>query len=64
MLALNAANVAEALRRQRRILDAWQARLDALAATDGTGPDADALLAELERVASLARGEESGDDRA
>jgi prephenate dehydrogenase len=61
MLALNAVNVAEALRRQRRILDAWQARLDALAAAGGDGPDADALLAELERVASLARGEGSGD---
>jgi prephenate dehydrogenase len=61
MLALNAANVAEALRRQRRILDAWQTRLDALAAAGGDGPDADALRAALERVASLARGEGSGD---
>ena len=61
MLALNAANVAEALRRHRRVLDAWQVRLDALATAGSDGPDVDALLAELERVASLARGEGSGD---
>jgi prephenate dehydrogenase len=61
MLALNAANVAEALRGQRAVLDAWQVRLDALAETDGDGHDLDALLAELERVAALASGN-GGDD--
>jgi prephenate dehydrogenase len=56
MLALNAANVAAALRRQCAVLDAWQVRLDALAAAGGDGPDFDALLVELERLAELARG--------
>ena len=61
MLALNAAHVADALRRHRGVLEAWQARLDALAA-GGVGPaDIDALLAELERVAAIARGEATGD---
>jgi prephenate dehydrogenase len=55
MLALNATNVADALRRQRAVLDAWQVRLDALAAAGEDGPDLDALLVELERVAALAR---------
>jgi prephenate dehydrogenase len=55
MLALNASNVAAALRRQRAVLDAWQVRLDALAAAGGAGPDFDALLVELERLAELAR---------
>ena len=66
MLALNAANVAEALRQQRAVLDAWQVRLDALAArrpgkgdADAGVPDMDALLDELERVAALADGEGS-----
>ncbi len=61
MLALNAAHVADALRRQRGVLKAWQARLDALA-TPGAGPaDVDALLAELERIASIeSEGETSG----
>ncbi len=59
MLALNAGPVADALRRHRAVLDAWQARLDALAASDGTDLGRDELLIELERVASLARGEGS-----
>lgn len=61
MLALNAAAVAEALRRQRALLDAWQVRLDALAAASVAGEpglpaadDLDGLVAELERIARLA----------
>lgn len=60
MLALNAANVAEALRQQRAVLDAWQVRLDALAAANSDGPEIDALLAELDRVAALVGREGSG----
>ncbi len=59
MLALNAANVAGALRRHRAVLDAWQVRLDALAAEGGGVREVDDLLAELDRVAALARGEGS-----
>ena len=61
MLALNAAHVAAALRRHRIVLDGWQARLDALAAPGARPTDVDALLAELERVAAMARVEASGD---
>jgi prephenate dehydrogenase len=61
MLALNAGHVADALRRHRIALDGWQARLDALAAPNGAPADVDALLAELERVAAIARGEQNAD---
>jgi len=56
MLALNAGRVADALRRQRAVLDTWQRRLDALAADDTDVQDAEPLLIELERVAELAGG--------
>ena len=59
MLALNAGPVADALRRHRAVLDVWQERLDAVAASDGADVGLDELLVELERVASIARGEGS-----
>ncbi|HEY8199038.1 MAG TPA: prephenate dehydrogenase/arogenate dehydrogenase family protein [Candidatus Limnocylindrales bacterium] len=61
MLALNAAHVADGLRRHRAVLEAWQARLDALAVTGAQPADVGTLLAELERIAAIAR-EASGDD--
>ncbi|MET1232356.1 MAG: prephenate dehydrogenase/arogenate dehydrogenase family protein [Candidatus Limnocylindrales bacterium] len=59
MLALNAANVAEALRRHRAALDGWQVRLDAMAGSSGGVIDVEGLITELDRVAALARGEGS-----
>lgn len=56
MLALNAGNVAAALRRHRGVLESWQVRLDALASSGGPSADVDGLLAELERVAAIAEG--------
>ncbi|MFI5293166.1 MAG: prephenate dehydrogenase dimerization domain-containing protein, partial [Candidatus Limnocylindrales bacterium] len=58
MLALNAAHVAAGRRRHRGVLEAWQVRLDALAAPGAPSADVDALLAELERVSAAARGDD------
>jgi prephenate dehydrogenase len=62
MLALNAASVADALRRHRAALDAWQVRLDTLAAAGAGVSDVEGLLTELDRLAALARGKGSDGD--
>ena len=64
MLALNAAHVADALRRHRSVLDSWQARLDALGGAETRGPaDVDRLLARARaRGRDRARGEATGGD--